>query len=253
MPKPLTKLTWDNAALVGPETARRLKLANGDVIKIKLGERTVSAAVWLHPGQADGSIALTLGYGRTQAGHVGNGYGYNAYPLLPAHRPWFAADATLEKTSETYQLVATHEHWSMEGRELVRTVDFGKFAAESAELHEEAQKEEQQPDFFKPWPYPAQADNVPQYAWGMTIDQTACIGCNACIVACQAENNIPVVGKYQVSRGARCTGCGLIAITRGTTTKTPRPIFSPSPACTASRRRAKWSARWRPRYTTARG
>ena len=157
LPKPLTKLTWDNAALVSPETARRLGLAIGDVIKITLGERTVSAAVWLLPGQADGSITLTLGYGRTHAGRVGNGYGYNAYPLLPAHRPWFAADATLQKTGETYPLVATHEHWSMEGRDLVRTVDFGKFAEESAELPSTRRRRRSgQPDFYKPWPYPAQ-------------------------------------------------------------------------------------------------
>ncbi len=201
LPKPLTKLTWDNAALVSPETARNLKLASQDVIRLKLGERTIAAAVWLLPGQPDGSITLTLGYGRTQAGRVGNGYGYNAYTLLPADKPWFAADATVVPTGERYELVSTHEHWSMEGRDLVKSVEFGKLPHEKHELAEEHGKEQEQDDFYKPWPYPAQDNGIPQYAWGMSIDQTSCIGCNACIVACQAENNTPVVGKYQVSRG----------------------------------------------------
>ena len=131
LPKPLTKLTWDNAALVSPETAQRLGVAAKDVIRLKLGARTVAAAVWLLPGQPDGSITLTFGYGRTHAGRVGNAYGYDAYQLLPAQGAWFAADATVERTGETYQLVSTHEHWSMEGRELVRTVALSKFAEES--------------------------------------------------------------------------------------------------------------------------
>ena len=125
-------------------------MASQDVIRLKLGDRTVAAAVWLLPGQPDGSITLTLGYGRTHAGRVGNGYGYDAYQLLPAEKAWFAADATVERTGETYQLVATHDTGAWKARELVRTVALSKFAEESAEVEHEAEEEREQPNFYKP-------------------------------------------------------------------------------------------------------
>jgi MoCo/4Fe-4S cofactor protein with predicted Tat translocation signal len=228
LPKPLTKLTWDNAALVSPETAKNLNVSAQDVIRLKLGERTVEAAVWLLPGQPDDSIALTLGYGRTHAGRVGNAYGYNAYRLLPAQKEWFASDATVERTGETYPLVSTHEHWSMEGRELVRTVAWSKFAAESTHVEHEAEEEREQPNFYPPYPYPPKVDDIPQYAWGMTIDQTSCIGCNACIVACQAENNTPVVGKQQVAKGREMHWLRVDRYYKGTI-ENPETYFQPVP------------------------
>ena len=228
LPKPLTKLTWDNAALVSPETAQHLGVAAQDVIRLKLGARTVAAAVWLLPGQPDGSITLTFGYGRTHAGRVGNAYGYDAYQLLPAQGAWFAADATVERTGETYQLVSTHEHWSMEGRDLVRTVALSKFAEESAHVEHEAEEERDQPNFYKAYAYPAEVDGIPQYAWGMTIDQTSCIGCNACIVACQAENNTPVVGKQQVAAGREMHWLRVDRYYKGTI-ENPETYFQPVP------------------------
>ncbi len=208
LPKPLTKLTWDNAAVLSPETARSLKLKASDVVKLTLDGQTVAAAVWLQPGQPDDSITLTLGYGRTQAGRVGNAYGYNAYLLLPAQQAWFAADATLERTGETYPLVSTHEHWSMEGRDLVRSVEFGKFAEGAEHVRHLAEEEREQPNFYKDWPYPAEVDGVPQYAWGMTIDQTAFIGCNAWHrgLSGRRTNKTPVVASSRCRTGAKCTG-----------------------------------------------
>ncbi|HTU25638.1 MAG TPA: 4Fe-4S dicluster domain-containing protein, partial [Pirellulales bacterium] len=228
LPKPLTKLTWDNAALVSPDTARRLGVKQQDVVRLKVGKQEIMAAVWLLPGQPEGSIGLTLGYGRTRAGRVGNGYGYDAYKLLPAGREWFVGDARIERTAETYQLVATHEHWSMEGRDLVRTVDFAKFDEESHELERKTEEENEEPSFYPSWPYPAEADGLPQYAWGMTIDQTSCIGCNACIIACQAENNTPVVGKEQVSKGREMHWLRVDRYFKGTI-ENPETYFQPVP------------------------
>ena len=199
-----------------------------DVIRLTLGKNTVTAAVWLLPGQPDDSITLTLGYGRTHAGRVGNAYGYDAYRLLPAQKEWFAADVAVERTGETYPLVTTHEHWSMEGRDLVRTVDVGKFAAESTHVEHVAEEEREQPNFYPAYPYPAEVAEIPQYAWGMTIDQTACIGCNACIVACQAENNTPVVGKQQVAKAREMHWLRVDRYYKGTI-ENPETYFQPVP------------------------
>ncbi len=198
------------------------------MIKLTLGKRTIAAAVWLLPGQPEGSITLTLGYGRTHAGRVGNGYGYDAYQLMPAQQAWFAADATVERTGETYSLVSTHEHWSMEGRDLVRTVEQSKFAVESAHVEHVAEEEREQPNFYPAYPYPAEVNDIPQYAWGMTIDQTCCIGCNACIVACQAENNTPVVGKQQVAKGREMHWLRVDRYYKGTI-ENPETYFQPVP------------------------
>ena len=205
LPKPLTKLTWDNAALVSPTSARKLGVNNGDVVKLSGNGQAVEAPIWITPGQADDSLTLHLGYGRQRAGHVGNGRGFNAYLLSTAENPWISS-ATLEKTGKTYQLVTTQHHHIMgkEGeereeesvaalqRKLVRSATLEEFHKNPEMIHEEG--EENGPSIYPGYAYNGNA-------WGMSIDLNSCIGCNACVVACQSENNIAVVGKDQVARG----------------------------------------------------
>ncbi len=184
LPDPLTSLVWDNAAIVSPTTAQRLGLTNGDVVNLKFRGGAVHAPIWTLPGQADDCVTVHLGYGRTRAGSVGNGVGFNAYALRTSDAPWGGAGLEIEKTGERHQLVTTQEHWNMEGRDLVRVG--------SAKSDEPAPREDE--SLYPPVVYPG-------HAWGMTIDLNTCIGCGVCTIACQAENNIPVVGKEQVGRG----------------------------------------------------
>ena len=195
LPKPLTKLTWDNAALVSPGTAEKLELANFDVVELSLEGRTVRAPVWIVPGHADHSLTLSLGYGRSRAGRIGDGAGVNAYSLRPARSEWFAGGVELKKTGEKYPLSVTQHHYSMEARELVQVGTLAEFNANPNFLdHGKSHHPEQLTTLY---PKYEESEN----AWGMVIDQTACVGCNACVVACQAENNIPIVGKEQVGIG----------------------------------------------------
>ncbi|HTM53811.1 MAG TPA: TAT-variant-translocated molybdopterin oxidoreductase [Pirellulales bacterium] len=192
LPKPLTKLTWDNAAYLSPATAEQRALANGDVIEITLEGRSIEAPVWTLPGQADGCVSLTLGYGRSKSGRVGTGLGYNAYTLRPNADAWFAHGASIRKTGGHYKLVTTQGHHNMEGRDIVRVHTFEQLQSGAAGQHKH--DAEPLPSLYPEYEYTGNA-------WGMVIDQTACIGCNACVAACQAENNIPTVGKDQVAVG----------------------------------------------------
>lgn len=193
-PKPLTKLTWDNVAQISPASAAQRQLTNGDVVRISIGERSITAPVWITPGQPDNCVSLTFGYGRTRAGQVGTGIGYNAYAIRPAEAAWFAS-GTLEKTSRRYPLSATQDHHSMEGRDIVRVTTLERYQERPDHLSDGKHSPDHLPSLLP------EDDNRSDNAWGMVIDQTACIGCNACVVACQAENNIPVVGKEQVAVG----------------------------------------------------
>ncbi|HEX8989728.1 MAG TPA: 4Fe-4S dicluster domain-containing protein [Rhodocyclaceae bacterium] len=186
LPRPLTSIVWDNAALLAPATARSLGVGNGDVAEIAVGGRSVLAPVWLLPGQAEGTVALPLGYGRTAAGRVGNGIGFDAYRVKSAG---FAAPGSLRRTGEGHALVQRQPETSMEGRPLARRVSVDA-AGRREPVERKAPAESLYPDY-----------DYPVYAWAMSIDLNACIGCGACTVACQAENNIPVVGKEEVGRG----------------------------------------------------
>jgi molybdopterin-containing oxidoreductase family iron-sulfur binding subunit len=185
LPKPLTHLVWDNAALVSPDLASRLGVTGGDMLALSVGQHSVEAAAWIMPGQARDCVTLSLGYGRTAAGAVGTGRGFNAYRLRSADALWQRPDLQVRKTGGRYSLVTTQDQFAMEGRDLVRVV------SPDALLIAAAAKS---PSLYAPW-------KSTGYAWGMAIDLSTCLGCNACIVACQAENNIPVVGKEQVARG----------------------------------------------------
>ena len=191
LPKPLTKLTWDNVAAVSPATAEKLGLANGDVVEITVEKRSLRAPVWVTPGQPAQCISLTMGYGRTRAGSIGTGIGYNVQAIRPDTDAWFAA-GTVRKTGDTHRLATTQDHHDMMGRDIVRVA-----TAERLKHHEEPHAAGHH-ELLSLYP---EEDTSQGNQWAMVINQTACIGCNACVIACQAENNIPVVGKDQVLVG----------------------------------------------------
>ena len=190
LPKPLTKLVWGNAALIAPATAAALGVEQSDIIEIERGGHRVRAPVWIVPGHAEDTVTLPLGYGRTHAGRIGSGIGFNAYVLRSTEAPWIAAGAQVKVTGERYPLVSTQHHHSMGGRDLVRVTTAEALSAPGQEIGAPAPL----PSMYPDWPYPG-------HAWGMAIDLDACIGCNACVVACQAENNTPVVGPEEVANG----------------------------------------------------
>jgi molybdopterin-containing oxidoreductase family iron-sulfur binding subunit len=188
LPKPLFKTTWDNVVAVSPALARALKLESGDMVEVECGGRAINGPAWVLPGQPERVVTLFLGYGRRRAGKVGNDIGYDAYALLSARNPWVGI-GQIRRTGARGELAATQMHHLMtgEGADLVRTVT-------PEEPFARREQDSDQESMYSPWP-----DNDP--SWGMVIDLDRCIGCNACVTACQAENNVPVVGKDQVSKG----------------------------------------------------
>jgi molybdopterin-containing oxidoreductase family iron-sulfur binding subunit len=255
-PDPMTKIAWDNAILVSPRLAQEMGIVPaGSLLQVarkeeaefamgkenaKIGEitvdgRTLSGPIHIQPGLANYTVVLPLGYGRTKTGHVGTGAGFSAYAVRTSGAMGFAAGAKLRVTGERKLLANTQEHWSMEGRDIVREANLDEFKenpgfvagigmeshsppvygdltpAEFAKLSREeraritaerasttprGQSLYETPDFAGE---NAKFDGLHQ--WGMSIDLNTCIGCNACVVACQAENNIPIVGRDQVQRG----------------------------------------------------
>jgi len=182
LPRPFTKLTWDNAALLSPATARRLGVATGDVVRLQVDTRSLEAPAWVLAQQADDVVTLPLGCGRRHAGRVGNGVGFDAGALRAGTA--LSASASLQKTGRHHAFAVTEHDIGQHGRELLRTVAAG------GRLPPEKPRDALYPPFASP-----------EHAWAMVIDLDACIGCNACTIACQAENNIPVVGKSQVALG----------------------------------------------------
>jgi molybdopterin-containing oxidoreductase family iron-sulfur binding subunit len=192
LPKPITKLTWDNAALMNAATAARFDVRDSELIEINVEGRSIEAPVLIAPGCADNSITLTLGYGRQRAGRVGTGRGYNAYAIRTSAAPWVVRNPGIRKTGRSYSLVTTQHHHQFEHRHAVRHATAEAYAREPDFAANEARIPEPGETL-----YPAH-ESI-DYAWGMAIDLSACVGCNACVVACQAENNIPVVGKGETS------------------------------------------------------
>jgi MoCo/4Fe-4S cofactor protein with predicted Tat translocation signal len=194
LPKPLTKLTWDNVAMIAPSTAQRVGLSNEDVVEIRYRNRTVNAPVWVQPGHASDAVTVHLGYGRTRAGRVAQGAGFNAYTLRTSDAPWAGFGAELRKTGDTYRLAGTQGHHSMENRNVVRAGTLEDFTHDPEFPRHLVHDPPKGLTLYPAYKYEG-------YKWGMAIDQTVCTGCSACVVACVAENNIPVVGKDQVLRG----------------------------------------------------
>ena len=202
-PDSMSKLVWGNAVLVSPKMAKDQKLAHGDMVTLAQGNYKVDAAVMIQPGQADEAVTLSLGYGRTRAGSVGNEVGFNANLIRTSDNFWYAPGFTVSKTGGTHVHATTQEYGSM-----VEPADLG---GNTRPVFRETSIEEyrKEPKIIKEMVevpvlesvHPAVADYTTGYQWGMAIDLGACTGCNACVVACQAENNTPVVGKDQVLRG----------------------------------------------------
>ncbi len=200
-PKPITKLTWDNAALVGPALAQREGLVNEQVIELMVGERSLEVPVWVLPGHPGGCMTLHLGYGRSRVGRVGTGTGFNAYQLRESQAPWVATDVRIQKTDRTHALASTqlHSNIELESREsekrhLVRVGTLELFEHEPDFAQHMGHNPSPELSMFPPVEYNGNA-------WGMSVDLNACTGCNACVIACQAENNIPIVGKEMVAMG----------------------------------------------------
>ena len=194
LPDPISKLTWDNAVFVSPTTAKELNLESEDVVSLEYKGNRLEAPAWILPGQADKSISIALGYGRESCGRIGDGVGFNAYLLRSSTAPDFDTGIIMSKTGIKYKLASAQDHSSMEGRPIVREATLEEYRNHL----DFAPAMIEHPPLKSLWKEHSYAEG---YQWGMTIDLNACIGCNACTVACQSENNIPIVGKDQVSRG----------------------------------------------------
>jgi len=204
-PDPMTKLTWDNAILLSPTTAKSLGLRNeivkgilvADVVRATLSGQTVEAPVLVAPGHVDFAVSLPLGYGQDELGPVAKGSGFNAYRLRRSDADYIAQGLRLEKTGRTRQLAITQEHQAMEGRDLVREATVGEFNQDPGWVKKVGMDGHIPPNqsFYKSPPLTAENQ------WAMVVDLSTCTGCNACVTACTAENNIPIVGKDQVIKG----------------------------------------------------
>ncbi len=194
MPKPQNKMTWDNAVWFSPKSAQHYGVDSGDVIEIALRGRKVEGPVWIMPGHADESVTIHFGYGRTRAGRIADGVGFNAYAVRGSTSPWFDSGVEITRKSKGYKFATTQHTQTMEERDPFRVASFSKYH----ENPQFAQPEEKHvPDthtMFPLWDYN-------QHKWGMSIDLNSCVGCQACTIACQSENNISVVGKEEVAKG----------------------------------------------------
>ena len=194
LPKPLSKMTWDNAAYIGPAAAGRLGIASGDVVEIEVEGRKVIAPAWILPGHPDGAATVHFGYGRRKCGRVGAGIGFDAYALRTTGALWSHPGAAIRRTGGRQVLACTQEHFSMEGRNLVRVGTLLEYKDDPEFARKMGEAPPKDSTLYPGFKYEG-------HAWGVAIDLSACTGCNACVVACVAENNIPVVGKDQVRRG----------------------------------------------------
>ena len=283
LPKPLTKLTWDNVALISPATAERLGVGtspdgaiaensprrvnrltskggeiDAETVRLTYGGRSlpdarngmhkdISVPIFILPGQPDDVVTVHLGYGRWRSGSVGGNLregrrGFNAYDLRTSDAMWWGTGLGVEVTGDSYQLACTQIHFRMEGREIVRAGTFAEWTHDpTLAPAREHKKEPPQPagenrepqhgeSMYPPYHYePNEEAGFRGYKWGMVIDTATCVGCNACVVACQAENNIPVVGKEQVARSREMHWLRVDSYFRGATERPDGVYFMPVP------------------------
>ena len=208
MPDPITKLVWDNAVIMSRKTASELHVQNSDMVDVKVGGRSVRGPVWVQPGMANDVLGLALGYGRMGRGRIGLGVGFNAYAIrttinkdVSGAGKSFEVGATVSKTDDRYELIGTQTHWSMEGRPIIREANLDQYREHpnfAQNMHPET------PPGGDRSMYPNPFDELKKtghHQWGMSVDLNACVGCSTCMMACQSENNVPIVGKDLVSRG----------------------------------------------------
>jgi molybdopterin-containing oxidoreductase family iron-sulfur binding subunit len=193
LPDPVSKVTWDNYAAINPKFAEKLGIAELDLVEIKTDKYSVTLPVLIQPGQATGTVSVALGYGRVKAGKAGSEVGKNAYPFLRLVNATLqiSTSASISKASGTYELAQTQTHHTIEGRNIVRETTLKNFLKDptAGTGHAHVNKY----DLWNEYEQPG-------HNWVMAIDLNACTGCGACIVACNAENNIPVVGRDEVRR-----------------------------------------------------
>jgi MoCo/4Fe-4S cofactor protein with predicted Tat translocation signal len=231
LPDPITKLTWDNAVFVSPKLADSIGISdslfnknktgtsmgeyrNRPMVRVTVGGKSLEAVAWIVPGLADDTVLLHFGYGRRSVGKVGTGSGFDAYAIMNTASPFLAGDVKLEATGGLYEVACTQDHWSLEGRPIVR--ELGLEGYEEDKHHSFSEHKwnhhpvDEETGLEKSlWTEASAAkggargtyDFTKGMQWGMAIDLNSCTGCNTCLLACTAENNIPVVGKEQVLRG----------------------------------------------------
>jgi molybdopterin-containing oxidoreductase family iron-sulfur binding subunit len=228
LPKPILRTTWDNVALMSPATAQKMNIdpypearRPQDVVEISYGGRKLNAPAWVVPGHPDDCVTLHFGYGRRRAGRTASGAGCNVYELRTSAAPHFALGASLARTGEQQMVACTQTHQLMEGRHQVRVATLEEYEKDP----DFAQKVVETPPAEFTLYQPVKYDG---YAWGMSIDLNSCVGCNACVVACQAENNSPVVGREQVIREREMHWIRLDTYFEGDAAG-PRTYFQPVP------------------------
>ena len=234
LPKPITRLTWDNAVFVSPATAQRLKANQypayqggehgqiiGDVVDLKFEGRSVRGTLFTVAGHPDDCVTVHVGYGRTRAGRVGTGAGFNANAIRTSSAWSFGAGAEIALTGERAPLACVQYHHLMEGRGMVRAVTLEEYTHDPKIVHEADETPPKTLTLYTDYPYDGNK-------WGMAIDINACIGCNACVIGCQAENNIPVIGKDQVLRGREMHWLRIDTYYRGPA-ENPETYFQPVP------------------------
>jgi molybdopterin-containing oxidoreductase family iron-sulfur binding subunit len=224
LPKPLSKMTWDNPLFIAPKMAERMGLKSGDMVRVSLNGKSLELPVWIQTGHPDNSVTAFLGYGRQRAGRSGTGAGFDIYPLRYSATPWFTSGVQIAKTGAKYTLASRQGYQTMdtgdEHRPIVKTANLEEYKKE-ANFDEEAPKPDE--TLYPSFDYKSQT-----YAWGMAIDLNSCVGCNNCIIACQSENNIPVVGKDQVHRGRHMHWLRVDAYYQGDRDN-PKAHFQPVP------------------------
>ncbi len=221
LPKPLTELTWDNPVMIGLTMARRLGLENGSIVELTFQARKVLGATWIQPGHPDNALTIFLGYGRQHCGRVGTGVGYNAYQLRPSGALRGGGEVTLRDTGKKYKLITAQGLQDMENRDLVREATLDQYKTDAEFAHRNADEPARENTLYPNYKYTG-------YAWGMLIDQNACVGCNACVIACQSENNVAVVGKLQVAIGRRMHWLRVDTYYKGDPDN-PKAFFQPVP------------------------
>ncbi len=195
--KPVSKLTWDNAVIVSPALAQQSQLATGDVVELELNGRKLRGPVWIQPGQAEQTVTLHLGYGRERAGRIGRGVGFNANLLRTSDSFWSGSGLKITRLNERHPLVATQTHHNVHSpeRQIFREGTFADFRRDPQFVKKSIEAPRDEQTLYDTGEYKYEG-----YKWGMSIDLNTCLGCNACLLACNAENNIPVVGKEQVAK-----------------------------------------------------
>jgi molybdopterin-containing oxidoreductase family iron-sulfur binding subunit len=194
MPKPQNKMTWDNAVWISSKSAEHYGVTTGDVVEIEIRGRKVDAPIWIMPGQADESLTVHFGYGRTRAGKVADGIGFDAYALRTTGALWQDIGVKITRKSRGYKFANTQHTQTMEARDPFRVATYAEFHQNPEFARPEEKRVPKELTLFPQW-------NYNQHKWGMSIDLNSCTGCHACTIACQAENNISVVGKEEVAKG----------------------------------------------------